>query len=150
MKLCRGFGLIGALSLSMMISLIRIFVWAAFLTTCHVLHYGPLDGSKNGKKTFTFRHGLPDETWQEPSITDPLSLIDQVVLSYFGLFFFFLLGWTLNDLRMRRSSESPDADPLHSPEQESQLDENQHHRYSKYWRSILLIIVCFQNHLWES
>ena len=47
----------------------------------NVLHYGPLDGSKNGEKTFTFRHGLPDETWQEPSNTDPLSLIDQVVMS---------------------------------------------------------------------
>ena len=51
-----------------------------FLTTFspHVLHYGPLDGSKNKEEVFTYRHSLPDASWHEPSPTDPLSLIDQV------------------------------------------------------------------------
>jgi hypothetical protein len=32
-------------------------------------------------QVISYIHGLPDDTWQEPSPTDPLSLIDQVELS---------------------------------------------------------------------
>ena len=45
----------------------------------HVLHYGPLEGSKDGKaEVLNFLHELPDYTWQEPDQDDPLSLVDQV------------------------------------------------------------------------
>merc|ERR1712018_934751 len=54
---------------------------STFLTPFHVLHYGPLMGSKNGEEVINYVHELPDETWHEPSPTDPLSLIDQVELS---------------------------------------------------------------------
>ena len=50
-----------------------------FITFFHVLHYGPLEGSKNGEEVLTYLHGLPDETWREPSPDDPLSLVDQVL-----------------------------------------------------------------------
>ena len=46
---------------------------------CYVLHYGPLDASKDGKaEVLNFLHELPDYTWQEPDQDDPLSLVDQV------------------------------------------------------------------------
>ena len=44
----------------------------------HVLHYGPLEGSKNGEEVLSFRHGLPDFTWPESDEDEPLSLVDQV------------------------------------------------------------------------
>jgi len=47
-----------------------------------VLHYGPLEGSKDGSsEVINYRFGLPDETWPEPYPDDPLSLIDKVELS---------------------------------------------------------------------
>jgi len=46
-----------------------------------VLHYGPLEGSKNGEAVLNYRYGLPDETWPEPNPDDPLSPIDKVELS---------------------------------------------------------------------
>jgi len=46
-----------------------------------VLHWGPLEGSKNGEPVISYRFGLPDETWPEPNPDDPLSLIDKVELS---------------------------------------------------------------------
>ena len=51
-----------------------------FLTTfSYVLHYGPLEGSKDGEaEVFTYLHGLPDLTWQEPDPEDPLSVVDKV------------------------------------------------------------------------
>ena len=41
-------------------------------------------GSINQKDVISFVHQLPDETWQEPSPEDPLSLIDQVRSLKFG------------------------------------------------------------------
>merc|ERR1719494_441602 len=46
-----------------------------------VLHYGPMDMSKNGKPVISFKDGLPDDTWPETDPSDPLSLIDQVELA---------------------------------------------------------------------
>merc|ERR1712037_682570 len=31
-----------------------------------VMHFGPLDGSKNGEEVIHYRYDLPDETWHEP------------------------------------------------------------------------------------
>ena len=44
----------------------------------YVLHYGPMDASKNGEPVFKFRYGLPGEDWREPEPNDPLSVVDQV------------------------------------------------------------------------
>jgi len=46
-----------------------------------VLHYGPLDASKNGEPVFTYRYGLPGQDWREPEPNDPLSIVDQVELA---------------------------------------------------------------------
>ena len=43
-----------------------------------MLHYGPLEGSKNGKEVVTYLHILPDEGWREPSPDDSLSLVAKV------------------------------------------------------------------------
>ena len=53
---------------------------ALFSPPFHVLHYGPKEGSVNKTDVISYIHQLPDETWQEPSPEDPLSLIDQVNL----------------------------------------------------------------------
>ena len=44
------------------------------------MHYGPKEGSINEADAISYVHKLPDETWREPSPTDPLSLIDQVFI----------------------------------------------------------------------
>ena len=44
----------------------------------YVLHYGPLEGSKNREEVFSYMHDDTDYTWPEPGPDDPLSLIDQV------------------------------------------------------------------------
>ena len=46
----------------------------------YVLHYGPMDSSKNGEPVLSYKHALPnpDEAWHEPEPEDPLSLVDQV------------------------------------------------------------------------
>ena len=44
----------------------------------YVLHYGPMDASKNGEPVFKFRGGLPGHEWREPQPNDPLSVVDQV------------------------------------------------------------------------
>jgi len=46
-----------------------------------VLHYGPLEFSKNGEAVINYRFGIPDHTFPEPTPDDPLSLIDKVELS---------------------------------------------------------------------
>ena len=54
--------------------------WPTFsiFSPTYVLHYGPLEGSKNGEAVLNYRYGLPDETWPEPNPDDPLSPIDKV------------------------------------------------------------------------
>ena len=61
----------------------------------YVLHYGPLDYSKNEEEVFSWRYPLPDETWHEPNPEDPLSLIDKVLAMSKGyeLIFRVLRGW---------------------------------------------------------
>ena len=58
----------------------KICTLISFLTTfSHVLHYGPLEGSKDGKaEVLNFLDDLPDYSWQEPNPDDPLSLVDKV------------------------------------------------------------------------
>ena len=41
------------------------------------------DFSKNGEDVLTYLHGLPDQSWPEPELEDPLSAIDQVGLCVF-------------------------------------------------------------------
>merc|ERR1719222_1175298 len=50
---------------------------------CEILHYGPMDSSKNGEPVLSYKHALPnpDEAWHEPEPEDPLSLVDQVELA---------------------------------------------------------------------
>jgi len=61
----------------------KICTLISFLTTfSHVLHYGPLEGSKDGKaEVLNFLDDLPDYSWQEPNPDDPLSLVDKVEVS---------------------------------------------------------------------
>ena len=81
----------------------KICTLISFLTTfSYVLHYGPLEGSKDPQdpqakvgelpgwtwtcmlihmytiQVLQYMHGLPDDTWQEPDQEDPLSLVDKV------------------------------------------------------------------------
>ena len=49
----------------------------------YVLHYDPMDASKNGEPVFKFRYGLPGQDWREPEPSDPLSVVDQVGTKYF-------------------------------------------------------------------
>ena len=44
----------------------------------YVLHYGPLEGSRNEEEVFSYKHDDTDYSWPEPGPDDPLSLIDQV------------------------------------------------------------------------
>ena len=59
----------------------KICTLISFLTTfSYVLHYGPLEGSKDGKaKVLTYLDDLPDDTWPESDPKDPLSLVDKVI-----------------------------------------------------------------------
>ena len=55
--------------------------FVSFLTTLfHVLHWGPIEGSRNGEKVLSYLHGHPDFYWQEPDEENPLSLVDQVCI----------------------------------------------------------------------
>ena len=49
----------------------------------YVLHYGPMDASKNGEPVFNYRYGLPGEDWRGAEPNDPLSVVDQVGTKYF-------------------------------------------------------------------
>ena len=49
----------------------------------YVLHYDPMDASKNGEPVFNYRYGLPGQDWREPEPNDPLSIVDQVGTKYF-------------------------------------------------------------------
>ena len=45
----------------------------------HVLHYRPLDGSKDGRaKVISKLHAAPGDTWDEPNPEDPLTVVDKV------------------------------------------------------------------------
>ena len=59
----------------------KICTLISFLTTfSYVLHYGPLEGSKDGKaKVLTYLDDLPDDTWPESDPKDPFSLVDKVI-----------------------------------------------------------------------
>ena len=50
----------------------------SFNTHSHVLHYNPMDFSNNEEPVLSYTHGLPDESWKEPSPEDPMSVVDQV------------------------------------------------------------------------
>ena len=48
-----------------------------FHTFYYVLHYGPLEGSKDEEsEVVRFRHG---HVWEEPDRENPLSLVDKVL-----------------------------------------------------------------------
>ena len=54
----------------------KLFLFSHHLN--YVLHYGPLEFSKNGEAVINYRFGIPDHSFPEPTPDDPLSLIDKV------------------------------------------------------------------------
>ena len=62
------------------------YFYKPFLFSHHlnyVLHYHPLEHSKNGEAVFNPRYGVLED-WPEPDPEDPLSMIDKVAVKLNG------------------------------------------------------------------